>query len=662
MSIRHSFAALAAVVSFSCFAAEPTTKLDDLVVTPTRSAQNGNTTSSGLIVITRKDIERSGATHIADVLRARAGVEVIDTFGDGSRTLVGLRGFGENAHSNTLILVDGRRLNNSDIGAPDLNSVALERVERIEILTGSAGALYGDQAVGGVINIVTVKGGKSGAHAELTGGSYNRGGVKGGGVYAPGNGASLQFDAAGLTTDNYRDNNELKQINATARGDYDWKSGSGFLEYQRNEERLQAPGALLQAEVDANRRQSFANFRGDFLDADTDAVRLGANQKLSANWSLEGDASYRMTDGLFRLGSRFGAATSDNSQDRRAAGFTPRLIGTFDGPAAEDAQLTLGSDVLVSRYRLSTAFGPQNNDQQAYDGYAQLNLPLSATVGTTTAIRYGSVENDLQDGGSFPTFPAGQTVSDEQVAHSFGVFADLGKEWRVFTRYDHGFRFVKLDEYFGTGGSLGAAAALNLKTQTGNSLEAGADWRTGMLNVSAQIYRLYLDNEIAFDPATFANINLNETRRDGQLLEARVQISDAFSVVASYTHLSAKISGGAFTGKRVPLAAEQVGRFALDYSPLSIWRVLLEVQATSDRAFAGDFDNSLAPLPGYAVLNAVTELRLAGGYASLRLNNVLNAEYSEFGSSTSPPPTFTEQGSFFPSPEFNAILRVGIHY
>ena len=667
MSIRPSIAALAAVVSFSCFAAEESTQLGDIVVTPTRSAQNGNTTSSGLVVITRKDIERSGASHIADVLRARAGVEVIDTFGDGSRTLVGLRGFGENAHSNTLILLDGRRLNNSDIGAPDLNSISLERVDRIEILTGSAGALYGDQAIGGVINIITIKGRKSDFHAELAGGSYERGGLKAGGIYAPGNGASLRLDAAALTTDNYRDNNELKQINATARGAYDWNEGSVFLEYQRNEERLQLPGALLQAEVDADRRQVFTNFSGDYGNTDTDAIRLGAAQRLSPVWALEGEASYRVNDGLFRIGSRFGAATAPFTQDRQILGLTPRATATFDGFGSHPATLTVGTDLYRSDYKLVSSQGPQRNDQEQYDGYAQLTLPLTGSFGTTTAIRYGRVENNLRGGGGFAVFPAGQEIGDDQIAHSVGVFFDPSPGTRVFTRYDHNFRFAKVDEFFGANGfaltpAEAEAAALKLRTQTGNSFEIGADSEIGNLTASLQAYRLYLDNELAFDPSTFSNFNLDETRRDGQLLELRFQALDALGLIASYTHIETDVRGGGFDGKRVPLSAEHVGRLAIDYTPLGIWRLMLEVQATSDRAFSGDFDNSLKPLAGYAVVNVVTELRLARSYLSLRLNNILDKEYSEFGSSATIPPTFSEEPSFFPSPEFNAILRLGINY
>lgn len=658
MSIRHLVAAFAAAVSFSVFATETPQKLDDLVVTPTRSAQSENTTAHGLVVITRQDIQRSGASVIADVLRARAGVEVIDTFGDGSRTLVGLRGFGENAHSNTLILVDGRRLNNPDIGAPDLNSISLDRVARIEILTGSAGALYGDQAVGGVINIITTGERSRGFRAELSGGSYHTGGIRAGIGGAPDASSNFQLDVSGLTRDNYRDNNELKQVNATGRANFTGDNNRAFLEYQRYEERLQTPAALFAAEVAADRRQSAADFKGDFTDTDTDALRLGFGQELGTAWTFDTEASFRHTDGVFRTGFRGSPATSDATQQRRIAGLTPKLRYEFAGPAALPAQLVVGSDLLFSDYRLSTSFGPQQNDQRTADGYLQLNLPITDSVGTTSAFRYGSVRNQLRDGGAFPFFPAGQPIRDDQLAHSFGVHAQVDPALRVFARYDHGFRFAKVDEYFGAGA---AAAALNLKTQTGNSFETGADWNDGGFSVSAQAYRLYLDKELAFDPTTFSNFNLPETRRDGQLLEARYQLNDAFSVLTSYTHIEATIKSGAFSGKRVPLSAEHVGRLALDYSPLGIWRVLLEMQATDDRVFSGDFDNSLKPLSGYAVLNLVTELRLAGGYANLRLNNILDKEYSEFGSSGfNPFPT--EVPSFFPSPEFNAMLRIGIEY
>ena len=90
------------------------------------------------------------------MLRARAGIQVSDTSGGGPS--FSLRGFtGGQAANNTLILVDGvRRLNKQGgVSFNQVSSILISQIERVEILSGSAGVLYGDQAVGGVINIIT---------------------------------------------------------------------------------------------------------------------------------------------------------------------------------------------------------------------------------------------------------------------------------------------------------------------------------------------------------------------------------------------------------------------------------------------------------------------------------------------------------------------------
>ena len=119
--------------------AEPIESLDTMVVTATRSPQNEITTPASIVIINADEIRESGADNIVEVLRNQGGVQISDLFGDGSRATISMRGFGGNAQANTLILVDGRRLNNPDLGNPDLNSVSLKDVERIEIMRGSAG-------------------------------------------------------------------------------------------------------------------------------------------------------------------------------------------------------------------------------------------------------------------------------------------------------------------------------------------------------------------------------------------------------------------------------------------------------------------------------------------------------------------------------------------
>ena len=143
----------------------------EVIVTATRSPYSIQRVPATLRVISQEDIQNSAAHNVADLLRNQGTVQVRDSMGNGRDARLSLRGFG--ASANALVLVDGRKLNNSDLGGPDLTAVALSDVERIEILEGGAGALYGDQAVGGVINIITRKVSKRQGQVVAGRGSYD---------------------------------------------------------------------------------------------------------------------------------------------------------------------------------------------------------------------------------------------------------------------------------------------------------------------------------------------------------------------------------------------------------------------------------------------------------------------------------------------------------
>src|SRR5688572_2772127 len=87
----------------------------NLIVTATRSEQERIYIPAAVAVISREEVLASGATHLAEVLRMQGGVQINDLYGDGSSASVSMRGFGETANANVLVLVDGRRLNNPDI-------------------------------------------------------------------------------------------------------------------------------------------------------------------------------------------------------------------------------------------------------------------------------------------------------------------------------------------------------------------------------------------------------------------------------------------------------------------------------------------------------------------------------------------------------------------
>jgi vitamin B12 transporter len=142
-----------------------------VVVTGTRVPTAAETTPTSVSVITRDQIAAQQATTVANVLRNQAGIEVARTGQPGQQTSVYMRGAN---YDNTLVLIDGIRVNNGFNNAFDFTSLPVDNIERIEVLRGPQSTLYGSEALGGVINIVTRKHADTftGA-ATVEGGSYN---------------------------------------------------------------------------------------------------------------------------------------------------------------------------------------------------------------------------------------------------------------------------------------------------------------------------------------------------------------------------------------------------------------------------------------------------------------------------------------------------------
>lgn len=218
-------------------------QLPTVVVTATRTEQSPDDTLAALTVITREDIERAQANDIADLLRFQAGLDLGRAGGAGQQTSVFIRG-GESNH--TLVLIDGVRVNPSTSGGAALQNITPDMIERIEIVKGPRSTLYGSDAIGGVINIVTRSGAAPGADLRLRAGADQTREAS----------ARLGYGDAG------------KQLNLFAQQlDTDGTptcEGSG---------------------IDRGYRQTTVNARG--------AVRLGDSAELAARaWNSQGRADY----------------------------------------------------------------------------------------------------------------------------------------------------------------------------------------------------------------------------------------------------------------------------------------------------------------------------------------------------------------------------------
>jgi len=157
-------------VTSASHAAAPTASPDTVVVTATRVPTAADQVLAPIIVIDHDEIERSLPTDLADVLRTHAGIELGRNGGIGQTTSIFMRGSNSN---HTLVLLDGVRINPGTIGVPAIQNIPPELVDHIEVVKGPLSTLYGTDAIGGVINVITSAPKDSGIYGSAGAGRYD---------------------------------------------------------------------------------------------------------------------------------------------------------------------------------------------------------------------------------------------------------------------------------------------------------------------------------------------------------------------------------------------------------------------------------------------------------------------------------------------------------
>ncbi len=613
-----SAAIINAPVTFAATQKNDVKKLETVYVSATRSETAPLPVATQINIISSEEIRLSGAKLLSEVLRTQAGIQLTDSDGSGARNVTAsMRGL--SGANNVLVLVDGRKLNNPSLAAPALNTVALKDVERIEIVQGSAGVLYGDQAVGGVINIITRRAaaGEINGSVGATAGSDNLEDYTASVSQGFENGLSYSLSAQKRNADNYRDNNQAAYENILANFRYDFEQGFVFVDGQQVKDELRFPGMVSDTQAQIDRRHTSSP--NDYGNQDTDTWRLGIGADLTEHWSLHSEYSDRNEEGIYFYDNYWGGDTpAPTEYSVRVRSLTPRIVGEYN-LVNGTAVATIGLDKIESDYESNNVWSPVNSNQEQNSYYAHLVYPLLPKLTGNIGLRQSEVADK--------NYLNAQAQEDDLTATEAGLSYQVTNEWRVFGRFAESFRFGNADE-----NNAVLSDVVFLKPQTGESIEFGTGWQGKDAEVSYAVYKMRLNDEIVYDSIRYANINLPDSERQGFTLDVAAGLSDELAFSFNYTYTDAKIIEGIYEGKDVPFVAEHAGAVAVLFTPVSDLTFSLETVHTGSRYKSDDESNAQPRLDALTVFNLATVYSYHHLELSARINNLTNELYAGYHS------------------------------
>ncbi len=513
-------------------------------ITANRTPQSNVDTLASVTVIDRAQIERLQARSVPDALRGVPGLGISSNGGRGKLTTMFMRGT-ESDH--VLVLVDGIRVGSATAGLTSFQDIPIDQVERIEVVRGPRSSLYGADAIGGVVQIFTKKGGGAltprlsvggGSHgmqdysAGLSGGG-DRGWFNVGGSHIATRGFNAcdgaPFPAGGGCFTTEPDRDPYRNTGASLRAGYKFTDA------------FEIEGHYLRSDSDSEYDGSAFASNSTQLVQDVAGARLDWQALPFWHMSLSGGRSRDLSDNFFE-----DVFSSAFDTERRSASWQN------DFALAPQHRLTLGADWLDDRIQSTTAYAVSSRDNAA--GFGQYQGRFGEHDLTLAARR-----DDNQQFGSHTT---GSLAWGYRFSPTLRVMASWGSAFKAPS-------FNELYFPFNFGNP-------NLKPEESDSYEVGIAGEHAAVTWSLNAYQTKIDQLIGLDfsnaPPTPYTVNIDQARIRG--LEALASTTLAgWDVAVNVSTLDPENrSHGANRGKQLPRRAKLMARLDLDRA-IGVWRV-----------------------------------------------------------------------------------------
>ena len=554
-----------------------------VVVTGARMAQSVSDSPLDIRVIDREQIERAGVSGLAELLQRQAGVEISATGGAGQPGGLFLRGSNT---SHVLLLIDGVRVNSATSGTNAFEHLSLDQIDRIEVLLGPASGLYGADAIGGVVQIFTVR--ADGLSARVGLGSERTrtanaslGGSRGG--------------TRGSLTVGWRESEPASSTNATNV-------------YSFN------------ADADPYRNASLAGvLEHDWATGQRVTVRLTrADSRTHFDAGPDSDDFNRQRLTTLAFESRNRLAPGWTSLLRAARGTDDiETVGTYPGGFRTDQdQLTWQNDIDLAGGRVAAGLEWRRESVDSDTAFTvDTRRVASAFGGWTGAVAPG---HQLQ----LALRHDSNTQFGGRSTGNIGWGWAFAPGWRATAAAGSAFKAPSFNDLYyplqyGYSGNPG------LKPERSRSLEAGLRYAASAVQFGATVFQNRISDLIVVNDSFTTVENVASARIRGVSLQAR-WMSGPWALRADTTLQSPE---NADTGRQLIRRAERFGSAGLDWVAGGL-RLGAELAATGQRYDDGA-NSAGARLGGYALVNLSAAWAVAPGWQlAARLDNAADKGYT----------------------------------